>query len=69
MEEQGMFWAITRCCTMNWGNFELWSNFEHHTMCSFNELYYENGRVYQKLYFFSCSAHHRDHIHTQNMYI
>ena len=38
--------------TVNRGNFERWGNFEHHPICSFNDLrYHQNGRVYQKLYF------------------
>ena len=37
--------------TVNQRNFEQWGNFEHRPTCLFNDLYYQNGIVYQKLYF------------------
>ena len=37
--------------TVNRGNFERRGNFEHRSIFPFNDLYYENRRVYQKLYF------------------
>ena len=36
---------------VNRGNFEQWGNFEHCSIFPFNDLYYQNGRVYHKWYF------------------
>ena len=37
--------------TVNRGYFEWRGNFEHCSIFPFNDLYNQNGRVYQKLYF------------------
>ena len=56
--------------TVNWVNCEWWGGFERCSICSFNELYYPNGRVYQKLYFLHVVyIHHCDHFQNQNVHI
>ena len=55
--------------TVSGGNFERWGSFERRSIFPFNDLYYQNGRVYQKLYFFICSTIRCDHFHNQNVYM